>query len=241
MPLMTSRIAKKTKINRSNVPLLIKLIYSSFFIVLAVFYLRFYGPTNFLFFCDVALIFTFLAVWSNKSLLASASLVGIFLPQLFWIVDFVSSLIGFPLIGMTSYMFDPVIPIFMRALSFFHFWLPLFLLWLVSRLGYDRRAFKLWTILAWSLMIVCYFFMPAPPAPLDNLALPVNINYVFGPSDNHAQDWMHPHLYFFMMMVLLPMAVFWPTHVFMSKLFPSPLVQRQSVGRKKNMRRRKRK
>ena len=51
------------------------------------------------------------------------------------------------------------------------------------RLGYDRHAFWAWTVLAWVLLLVCYFLMPAPPAPTGNPNLPVNINYVYGLSD----------------------------------------------------------
>ena len=39
-------------------------------------------------------------------------------------------------------------PRFARGLSFFHFWLPFFLVYLVWRIGYDRRAFAAWTTLA---------------------------------------------------------------------------------------------
>jgi hypothetical protein len=67
-----------------------------------------------------------------------------------------------------------------RGLSLFHFWLPLFLLRLMKRLGYDRRAFVAWTAIAWALILVCCFPMPVPPAPHDNPNLPVNINYVYG-------------------------------------------------------------
>ena len=48
---------------------------------------------------------------------------------------------GYSLTGMTDYMFEVKYPLFTRGLSLFHFWLPLVLLWIVARLGYDRRAF----------------------------------------------------------------------------------------------------
>lgn len=190
--------------------------------VLLPYYLHAYGPTNFLYFCDVALLLSLLALWREWSLPASAGLVGILLPQLLWMVDFIGSLAGLPLTGMTAYMFNPDIPLFTRGLSFFHFWLPLFLLWLLYRLGYDRRAFVSWTLLAWVLLLVCYFFMPAPPAPADNSALPVNINYVYGPSDLAPQDWMHPLLYLALLMGGLPLLVFWPTHWLLCRLYPPP-------------------
>ena len=61
-------------------------------------------------------------------------------------------------------------------------------------------------------MLVCYFFMPAPPAPLDNPNLPVNIDYVYGLSDKGPQTWMPPLAYFGLLMVGLPICVFLPMH-----------------------------
>ena len=71
---------------------------------------------------------------------------------------------GIKLLGMTDYMFDAQRPIYLRALSLFHGWLPFLLLFLVKRLGYDRRALSLWTLLAWSLMAAEAIFSCRPPA-----------------------------------------------------------------------------
>lgn len=206
----------------SQVPGWVKVSYTMFIMILVPHYLQAYGPTNFLYFCDVALFLTLISVWSEKSLPASAALVGILMTQLLWIMDFLGSLLGFPVTGMTAYMFNESIPLFTRCLSFFHFWLPLFLLWLLHRLGYDRRAFKVWAVLAIFLLWVCYLFMPPPPAPSENPALPVNINYVFGPSDDHPQQWMSPDIYFLCLQLFLLSGVFWPTHLILKKLFPAP-------------------
>jgi hypothetical protein len=204
-----------------RIPLWIKLLYTGFMCVLVPYYWRAYGPTNFLYFCDVALFLALLAVWSEKGLWASMPLVGILLPQALWIVDFLGGLFGRHLVGMTAYMFDEGIPLFTRALSLFHFWLPLFLLWIVWRIGYDRRAIVGWTALAWLLMVVGYFFMPAPPAPPDNPNLPVNINYVYGLSDRAPQSWMPPWEYFGLLMVGLPLCIFLPTHLLLGWIMPS--------------------
>ncbi len=69
---------------------------------------------------------------------------AITLPQLLWVVDLLCRLVaGVHVTGVTSYMLDPQISVFLRGLSLFHGWLPLFLLWLLSRLGYDARALPL--------------------------------------------------------------------------------------------------
>jgi hypothetical protein len=119
---------------------------------------------------------------------------------------------------MTGYMFDGAIPLFTRSLSLFHFWLPILLVWLVWRLRYDRRALWAWTLLAWGLVLICYFFMPAPVEPYDPQR-PVNINYVYGFSGTHAQTWIPQNLYVALMMVVLPVVIFLPTHIILSRLF----------------------
>lgn len=194
------------------IPLWVKLCYTGFLLVLVPYYWRAYGPTNFLYFCDVALFLTLIALWRQSSLFASAAAVGILVSQALWQVDFLVSLVGLPLTGMTAYMFSSTIPFFTRALSFFHFWLPLLLVWIVVRLGYDRRALLAWTALAWALMLVSYFLLPSPPAPPDNPNLPVNVNYVYGPSDAHPQSWMHPLAWLALLMVGLPLLFYWPAH-----------------------------
>ena len=178
-----------------RLPLALKLAFTAFVAVWLPKYWIDYGPTVFLYYCDVALFFTLAALWLESPLLASAPAVGILLPQALWIADFLSTAAGRPLVGLTAYMFDPGIPLFTRAISFFHFWLPILLVWLVWRLGYDRRAFWLWTVLAWVLVIVCYLWMPAPPAPAGNPNLPVNIDYVYGFNDKQAQTWMNQNLF----------------------------------------------
>jgi hypothetical protein len=202
-----------------RIPLAVKLVYTGFVAVMVPYYLRCYGPTNFLYYCDVAVLMTLVAVWTEDSLWASMPAVGILIPQAVWMVDFLGGLFGLHVLGMTAYMFQAKIPLFTRGISLFHFWLPLFLIWIIWRLGYDRRAFWAWTTLAWALMLVCYFLMPAPPAPADNPNLPVNIDYVYGLSDDAPQTWMPPLVYLGVLMIGLPICVFLPTHFVMRRIF----------------------
>ena len=50
------------------------------------------------------------------------------------------------------------------------------LLFLVARMGYDRRAGKAWLLTAWALMLICFFLLPKPGTlPADSLIpFPVN-------------------------------------------------------------------
>ena len=76
-------------------PLLaVKLIYTAFMAVLVPVYLRQYGWTNFLYFCDLELLLTLAGLWLDKPLLISMSAVGLLLPQTLWVVDFVANLFG---------------------------------------------------------------------------------------------------------------------------------------------------
>ncbi|MEX0728164.1 MAG: hypothetical protein WD065_17985 [Planctomycetaceae bacterium] len=211
--------SRSQKSSGRRVPLGVKLVYTAFVCVLVPYYWSAYGPTNFLYFCDVALLMTLAAMWTESPLLASMPAVGILLPQTFWCIDFLGSFIGLPVTGMTAYMFDPSLTLFTRGLSFFHFWLPFLLLWLVWQLGYDRRAMKLWTVLAWGLMLTSYFLLPAPAAPRENPNVPVNVNYVYGFDESAPQTWVPPLAFLAIMMTALPLIVFAPTHVFLAKVF----------------------
>lgn len=204
-----------------RIPMWLKVAYTTFVCVLVPVYWRDYGPTNFLYFCDVAVFFTLAAVWTESSLLASMPAVGILAPQLLWMVDFLAECVGVSMTGMTGYMFNERYPLFTRGLSFFHFWLPILIVWLVWRLRYDSRAFRNWALLAWGLMLTCYFGMPAPPAPKEHPNLPVNINYVYGLGSDRPQDWMPPLAYLGMMLVVLPLVIYLPTHLVLKKLFGS--------------------
>ena len=136
-----------------RIPLWLKLVYTAFMAVLVPVYLYYYGWTNFLYFCDVALILTLIGIWKESPLLVSMCAIGIMVPQLVWVIDFVGTAFGYPVVGMTAYMFNASSSLFLRGLSLFHGWLPFLLIYLVMKIGYDRRALVYWTVLAWVLIL----------------------------------------------------------------------------------------
>lgn len=69
------------------------------------------------------------------------------------------------------------------------------------------------------LILVCYFLMPAPPPPSTNPNLPVNINYVYGLSEQKPQTSMPPLAYLGLLMVGLPTCMFLPTHLVLRSVF----------------------
>ena len=199
-----------------RVPLAVKLAYTAFVAVLVPYYWVTYTPWNFLFFCDVALLMTLAALWLESPLLASIPAVGITLPQFLWAFDLLT---GGRVVGMACYMFDPKLPPFVRGLSSFHGWLPFLLLWLLGRIGYDRRALPAQVALTWVLLLVAYTLAPAPPAPPENPSAAVNINYVYGLGFDRPQTWVPPAVWVAGLMTLLPLVLYLPTHLVLRRVF----------------------
>jgi hypothetical protein len=87
------------------IPRWLKVGQTAFVGVLVPIYWRQYGPGNFLWFSDVALLTSVPALWYESSLLASAQAVGVLVPETLWLVDFGSGLAArrTPL-GLASYM-----------------------------------------------------------------------------------------------------------------------------------------
>ena len=205
-----------------RLPLALKLLVTAFVAVMVPVYYRNYGPTNFLYFCDISLLLCLISLWTERALFASMAAVGILLPQALWCLDFLGELLGVHLVGLTAYMFDPNRSLFLRGLSFFHGWLPFLLLFLVKRLGYDRRALWAWTALGWGLCLVAYFCLPPAGTVLADAKIPVNINYVGGFDDAHAQTWLPGWAYLLGWMATLLAVCYVPTHLVLRKVFGQP-------------------
>lgn len=191
------------------IPVWIKIATTLFVIVLVPVYWAHYGPANFLWFSDIALLTAVAALWLESRFLAGTMAVGVLLLELTWNIDFfVRLLTGAEPIGLAGYMFDSSKPRYLRGLSLFHLFLPILLVWMVARLGYDRRAFLAQTLLAWIVLPISYFF--TDPSK--------NINWIFGPR-SEPQTWMPPILYLALLMLFLPVLVYLPTHLVLEKRF----------------------
>jgi hypothetical protein len=176
----------------------LKLSYSAFVAVLVPVYTRQYGWGNFLWFSDVALLLGCVAIWLEHPLLASTQAVAVVIPEAFWILEFVLRLTtGTRLLGLTDYMFDESIPRFVRALSLFHVWLPCVLVWVVWRLGYDRRAFLIQTGLG-TIVLVSSYLLTSPED---------NVNWV------HRWGSVRGLPAFLVSTILFPLAFYLPAHL----------------------------
>jgi hypothetical protein len=163
-----------------------------------------YGASNFLWFCDVALVTLLLATWLESGLLASMTAVGILWISIGWNLDFFT---GSTLLGMVSYMFDPAEPLQLRALSLFHVAVPLLPLWMIHRLGYDRRAFAAQSGLMALVLLATYVL--SDPA--------LNINLAFGVG--RSQDVLDPLLYLLLVALGVTLILCWPAHLVLQRFF----------------------
>lgn len=194
------------------IPLWIKILYTLFLCVLVPVYWIHWGPRNFLWFSDIALLATAIALWLESALLASMMTLAIALPELAWNADFFGRLVtGRHILGLSDYMFDGRKPLFLRALSLFHIVLPALLLWAVHRLGYEPRALAFQTVAALVILPVTY----ALTDPADN------INWVYGPG-RKPQTWTSPRAYLALIMLFFPVVIYLPTHLLLSALSGRP-------------------
>jgi hypothetical protein len=104
----------------------------------------------------------------------------------------------------------------------FHGWLPILLLWLLSRLGYHRKGLPAWTGLAAGLGLAGYFFTPPAGAHLKNPNQPINVNYLYGFNDQHPQQWINQNLYVVLWLAVLWLVAFLPTHLLLRLVFRPP-------------------
>src|SRR5260370_9755835 len=75
-----------------RLPLAVKALYTAFLAVLIPYYLGFYGPANFLWICDIALLLTAAALWLESRFLASMPFGAVLLPPLILLADFLARL-----------------------------------------------------------------------------------------------------------------------------------------------------
>ena len=194
---------------KSVIPLGLKIIYTLFVCALVPIYWRQYGLANFLWFSDIALLVLVPALWLENTLLVSMMAVSVVFFEAIWNADFFLHLLtGNSLIGLSAYMFDPKIALFIRGLSCFHIVLPLTLLWTLHRLGYDQRAFVWQTLVA--LVVLPLSYLVSNPQE--------NVNWVYGFGQNPQRILPGP-LFVILLMLLFPLAVYLPTHLLFARIF----------------------
>ena len=190
------------------IPLWIKIGYTALVALIVPVYWRRYGPKNFLWFSDIALLTLVVALWIESALLTSMMAVSVLPLELLWNLSYISGLVtGRQIKGLTGYMFNRKYSLFLRSLSLFHVILPPLLLFVLWRLGYDSRALVLQTLAAWVVLPITYLAKPQE-----------NINWVYG-LGAEPQKGMHPLLWLGLLMFLYPLCVYLPTHLLLRAIF----------------------
>ena len=185
-----------------GLPRWLKLAYTAWFVFWVPIYWIDNGPANFLWLCDVANILLLMAIWMESALLVSSQAVSVLLIQLAWVIDVGTRLVaGFHPIGGTEYMFESWRPLLSRMLSLFHVFVPILLLYAIWRLGYDRRGWRLQTVICW--LVLPLSFWAGEPSE--------NLNFLWAPF-GIEQVWLPPTLFLVLCMIAYPLVIFLPTH-----------------------------
>jgi hypothetical protein len=184
-----------------RLPLWLKIVWTIWVIVWFPLYWKQYGLQNFLFFCDLGNLFILLALWLESPLIFSWQATGLLLFQTLYAIDLTAALFGVHPIGGTEYMFDPARPLFIRLLSLFHLATPPILLYAVRRLGYHRRGWLFQTLTTWLVVPTNYFWRPQ-----------FDVNWARGPFSRQQHAVPGP-LYLVIYLLLVPLVVYFPTHL----------------------------
>ncbi len=193
-----------------RIPLWLKLGWTVWLLLWAPVYYHQYGAQNFLFFCDIGNILIGIALWLESPLVFSWAACGLLLFQTLYVIDLAGALVtGDHLIGGTEYMFDPHLSLVVRLLSLFHVVTPPLLLWMIWRLGYDSRGWKLQTLTTWIVIPINFFWRPE-----------MDVNWARGLffREQHAiPGWAYLLTY----LTVVPMVVYLPTHLILRRLYRS--------------------
>lgn len=172
-----------------------------------------YGLAHFLWLSDLLLIMAALAAIFEWRYLASMACCGGLVTTSLWIVDFVikSAMVisGMSVSGGIAYMFDATRPLVLRLFSLFHLGIPFLLIWLVIRLGYDRRSWSIQVLFSWIVIALSVVFSSPK----------TNINFVYG---YEIFDWWHygAVLYLVVGSLLMALTIFF-THLFLKRFIRS--------------------
>lgn len=184
-----------------------------FLVILIPVYAHYYGWQNFLWLSDVGLFLTCLGLWFKVPLLLSMAAVGVMGFELIWCAGFFSELIlQVHLITLSDYMFNPMYPRALRALSLFHIITPMIWFCYLRQFGYQTRALRFMIGLYWLILILTYFLTN----PADN------INWVFMPEILKLRAWGQA-VWLIILAIGFPSLIFLPTHFIYQKYFKTNL------------------
>jgi len=166
------------------------------------------GPQNFWWLCNLAQFILLYSVWTSDRLLISSQAGTVVVVGVAWTIDFAGALVtGSSPFGITTYMFNPDLPIALRATSTYHIWLPVFVVWLCRRQGYDARGFRLQCMIGTAAIVGSWMF----GEPMRNL------NYTIAPF-GIEQVWLPQAIYIPVLCVATALLLYLPGHFIVKAL-----------------------
>lgn len=198
--------------------------YALWFIPWAGVYWAYFGWQFVLWFCCLASVYVLLGCLTQRPLWFSLAALAALAMQLIYTADFLALwILGRSPTGATAYMLDAARPLSLRALSLFHVWMPALLLYAIHKLGYDRRALWIQTLVALCLLPVCYLLFD-PSVDTNDAVMPLvrglpfdrdfNLNWVHAFYDRPEPGIGARRLW--AMLIGYPALVHWPTHLLLS-------------------------
>jgi hypothetical protein len=171
-------------------------------------YGREWGWQNFLHLCDIAVFLSCLGfIFGNRLLISSQALATV-VAGLFWSLDAAWRLFSHHnLMGGTEYMWDSAHPLWVRLLSLFHIGLPILLIVLCARIGYDRRALVLQSGITFCVMAISRWMGPTE-----------NLNFTFLDPVFHRALGPAP-IHFAIIFAGAVLAFYLPAHMFLKWKF----------------------
>jgi hypothetical protein len=173
-------------------------------------------PWNFILICNISMFLVFAGVWRGSALLVSSQAVASIFVGLAWGLDVGwRAMTGSHLLGGTEYMFEPAYALWVRLLSFYHLVLPLALVAMLRRSGYDRRGWRLQAAVAAVVFLVTRIAAPWLPIPSDK-----NPNFVLRDPILGLELGPAP-LHLLIIWLVLVFVLYWPTHRLLEWCLPA--------------------
>ena len=190
----------------------LKLAYTILAIIVVIVYWDQYGPSNFLWFSDIAFFLMVPALWFRNRFISSMMAVGVFPLEILWVIGLLS---GGSFLGIAAYMYDPTLPLWLRLLSLFHFPMIMSVIYMIWQYGYDKRALIPQIILSVSVVILTHLFTDKDE----------NVNMVYPPEG--SEQFISESFYITLMPFVLVGGVILPMHFVLKRY--CPLKNRKTV------------
>jgi hypothetical protein len=207
-----------------QVPRWLRVVYVMWFVPWFTVYWGYFGWQFVLWFCCLANVYVLMGCLTQRALWFSLAAMAALGVQLIYTLDFlVLCATRISPTGVTAYMLDASRPLGLRALSLFHVWMPALLLHVIGRVGYDRRALFLQSLVAACLLPLCYLAFD-PGVDTNDPEMPRVLGIPFDRDFN--LNWVHAFYdrpepgvgasRFWAVLLGYPLLVHLPTHLLLS-------------------------